>query len=86
MVYHTRVWKKWMSNAKEEEEQRERERKRNDSRDPFRLDEREHIFNVYDNDDVDNDDGGGTMGESNKTRTWKVNKYTNDNDSQKNVE
>lgn len=46
-----------------------RERKRNDSRDPFRLDEREHIFNVYDNDDVDNDDGGGTMGESNKTRT-----------------
>lgn len=58
-----------MRKKKKRSREREIERKRNDSRDPFRLDEREHIFNVYDNDDVDNDDGGGTMGESNKTRT-----------------
>lgn len=57
-----------MNNANEEGEEEE-QRERSDSRDPFRLDEREHIFNVYDNDDVDNDDGGSTMGESNKTRT-----------------
>lgn len=36
---------------------KEQYEKKNDFRDPFRLDEREHIFNVYDNDDDNDDDG-----------------------------